>query len=125
MKLKLETLTDGLIMAWGIAYLAASLLRPGILKSAFGYEISTPHSTLVMLIVGFLMLVAIIFKLWPLLLGLGVFEAFGMVFSWTGMMVWRTPLSYSAAQISMAVLDFLMAAVLFYKSYEVYAGVKG
>jgi len=106
---------DSVILSWGVAYLACSVIKPDI-----GLDKA------VMLAVGGLMIAPLILqdalpKLSKVLFFImGCFEAVGVVASWTSFIVWNVPVYGNRAlfQVSMAVMDWVAAVALFSKVVE-------
>ena len=100
---------DIFIPVWGVAYLMAFFIRPGLISNI---PVWTSAASLLLL---FAVVIANFFIfdidiVWYLL---SLRAMFGMVASWTGLTVWNVPYDPGMAAVSMAILD-LVAALAFY-----------
>lgn len=100
---------DVFIPVWGVSYLIAFIVRPGLIGNLPIWASSIALLSMFSIItVNFFILDLDI--LWYLL---SVRAIFGMITSWSGVTAWNVPYDPGAAAISMAFLD-LIAALAFY-----------
>lgn len=121
-----DRMTKVYLLAWGISYVACLLLKPDIAGATGGREL--------LLFMGALILLGLAAEMFEqhdlaeALYGLsGVLEVFGMVASWTGVVVWNVKSFENQAlyQLNMAMLDFAAAILLFYRVLAVEEAING
>lgn len=108
-------LKESFVLAWGLTYIACSILKPDIhgTNIILGIMIMAPWG-LAMITGLFLSRTKNYKKLGAvMLLIVGILEVFGGVASWTGLNIWHIALqNQTLLQVSMATYDFISAIIL-------------
>lgn len=108
-------LKESFVLAWGLAYIACSVLKPSIhgTSAILGIMIMIPWGSV--MITGLFLSRTENYKKTGavMLLIIGILEVFGGVASWTGLNTWHINLgNRTLLQVSMATYDFVAAIVL-------------
>lgn len=108
-----NTIATAVIIVWGLAYLMAAALAPGLIGN-----VSTVLSAGAMILIGLLLLWSV-FRGSRLLTGLlALVEIGSMVGSWVGTIQWVVPYAGGMAAVSMAGVDFIVAVALVFKTIQ-------
>lgn len=108
-----DTVATAIIIIWGLAYLMAAGLAPGLIDN-----LSTVFSAVVLVVMGVLLLWSV-YRGSRLVFGLlSLVEIGTMVGSWVGTVRWAVPYDPGVAAVSMAAMDFVVAVALVYKTIQ-------
>ena len=102
------------ILMWSLSYIAVAFLKPNLV---FGVHDILSFVNPIHLGFGSFLLIALIFNVKVLLFLSGTIEVLAGVASWVGLIQWNVlwTIGYDPlAQISMAILDLVTAAILFH-----------
>ena len=115
-----KTFSFSWIFMWSLSYIVCAVIKPDITIGILGKTVAPVNP--IHLGFGLLLLIALLFNIKGLLFTGGIVEVVAGVGSWVGLVKWNVPWTVvydPSAQISMAILDFVAAAFLFYHSQKV------
>lgn len=104
---------NGFLLAFGLSYWFAALLRPALVVNLDGTVSAAALVVMGALVLGNLLPDRDV--LWALL---AAFMTSGIVSSWAGVTRWAVPYSSATAALSMAVVNAVAAVVLFATALE-------
>ncbi|MEF8848202.1 MAG: hypothetical protein V5A68_03625 [Candidatus Thermoplasmatota archaeon] len=104
---------DAVILVWGLSYFVTAVIKPGLFA-----DLNPLISTAGMCILGVLLITSVFLNVSLLYFLLSIRAIYGFVSSWTGMTKWNVPYGQGLALVSMALVEFIIASILMYKTLQ-------